>query len=133
MAAGKLGRNPPRLRDLVQEVAQSWPPASVDVGLVELAGGPRSPMAADGDGVDLTRGLRPELVLLVADAGLGTINAVRLSVGVFGGLDMIVMLNRFDAHDPIHVANLAWLRGALPCPVVHAVDDLADDLVARLG
>ena len=55
--------------------------AALDLALVELAGGPRSPIARDGDGVELTHALAPELVLLVADAGLGTINAARLVGG----------------------------------------------------
>jgi dethiobiotin synthetase len=128
MAASQLGHAPPRLHDLADDCTRSWPAAQVDVGLVELAGGPRSPIAADGDGVDLTRLLQPDHVLLVADAGLGTINAVRLSAAVFGGLDVVVMLNRFEPHDALHAANLAWLRGALPCPVLHDVDDLVDHL-----
>ena len=48
--------------------------------LVESAGGVRSPLAADGDTVTLADALQPALVVLVADAGLGTINLVRLSV-----------------------------------------------------
>ena len=38
----------------------------------------------------------PDVVVLVADAGLGTINAVRLSVGAFADFPVIVALNRFD-------------------------------------
>ena len=57
-----------------------WPDG-VAVGLVEGVGGPRSPIAADGDNVDFARATPPDLVVLVGDAGLGTINAVRLSVG----------------------------------------------------
>jgi dethiobiotin synthetase len=59
----------------------------VDVGLVETAGGVRSPQADDGDVLDLVAAIAPDHVILVADAGLGTINAVRLSVAalVHGG------------------------------------------------
>ena len=52
---------------------------------METAGGVRSPQADDGDAVDLVRLLAPDLVVLVADAGLGTINAVRLCVDALAG------------------------------------------------
>ena len=48
---------------------------------METAGGVRSPLAGDdGDAVALAGSLMPDVVVLVADAGLGTINAVRLTV-----------------------------------------------------
>jgi dethiobiotin synthetase len=106
MAADVLGRPPFTLNDLCNELR--WP-AGVDVGLVETAGGVRSPLASDGDTVDLIRLLHPELVMLVADAGLGTINAVRLSAGVLAAPPAVV-LNRFDPSDNLHRRNLGWLR-----------------------
>jgi dethiobiotin synthetase len=52
----------------------------------------------------------PHTVVLVADAGLGTINLVRLSVEVLGtDHTPVVYLNRFDPLDDIHVANADWL------------------------
>jgi len=83
MAADVLGRDSLTVAELVEEV--SWPPFQVDVGLVETAGGVRSPQTHDGDAVALLGALAPDIVLLVADAGLGTINAVRLSAGAVGG------------------------------------------------
>ena len=77
MAADELGLPAFTVDDLAAEL--EWPDG-VAVGLVEGVGGPRSPIAADGDNVDFARVLQPDLVVLVADAGLGTINAVRLSV-----------------------------------------------------
>ena len=77
MAAEALGRPPFTLADLVASC--DWPAPAVDVGLVETAGGVRSPLAADGDCLALCAELTPDLVVLVADAGLGTINAVRLT------------------------------------------------------
>ena len=77
LAAAALGRPPIHLADLVGEV--EWFEQPVDVGLVETAGGVRSPMAVDGDAAALCRALQPDLIVLVADAGLGAINAVRLS------------------------------------------------------
>ena len=50
------------------------------MGLVETAGGVRSPQADDGDVRRHGRAVVPDAVVLVADAGLGTVNAVRLSV-----------------------------------------------------
>jgi dethiobiotin synthetase len=106
MAAARLGRPPFTIADLVAET--SWP-AGVDVGLVEGAGGPRSPLAADGDTVDLCAALRPDLVVLVADAGLGTINAVRLCAAALAPHPLAVALNRYDDADALHHANRAWI------------------------
>ena len=113
MAADVLGRGSFTVAELVEELA--WPPVQVDVGLVESAGGVRSPQAHDGDAVDLLRTLEPDLVLLVADAGLGTINAVRLSTGVLAGsgldgaAEVVVVLNRFDGDNDLHRRNRRWL------------------------
>lgn len=109
MAARRLGAGPLRLTDLLAELC--WPDEHVDVGLVETAGGLRSPQADDGDALDLASALQPDTVLLVADAGLGTINAVRLAADALGarGLPYVVVLNRYDASDALHVENLQWL------------------------
>src|SRR5690606_18479130 len=106
MAAEALGRPPFTVGDLVGEVA--WPPA-VGVGLVEAVGGGRSPLAADGDTVALAAALHPEHVVLVADAGLGTVNAVRLAAAALAPRPVIVALNRFDPADDLHARNLEWL------------------------
>ena len=106
MAADALGAPPFAVGDLIDELR--WADG-VDVGLVEGAGGPRSPIAADGDNVTLSSAIAPDLVLLVADAGLGTINAVRMSVAALGEEQVVVVLNRFDEHDPLHHRNRDWL------------------------
>ncbi len=108
MAADALGAPPFGLRDLVAELR--WPDG-IDLGLVEGAGGPRSPLAADADNVALARAIGPDVVLLVADPGLGTINTVRMSVDAFAGLPVLVVLNRYDDQDPLHRANREWLAG----------------------
>ena len=110
MAAERLGRPPFGIADLVDELA--WPEGPVAVGLVETAGGVRSPIADDGDCATLCEALAPDVVLLVADAGLGTINAVRLSSGAAGSVHwhLVVVLNRFDAGDDLHRRNRDWLR-----------------------
>jgi dethiobiotin synthetase len=122
MAAEVLGRPCPVLAELL--------PASPPDGLLwfEGVGGPRSPVAADGDGVDLCRALRPEHLVLVADAGLGTINAVALSVAPFAALghSPIVVLNRYDDADDLHRRNRAWLVDRLGLDVVTAPSSLAD-------
>jgi dethiobiotin synthetase len=124
IAARQLGLPSFTVADLVAELA--WPEES-ELAWVETVGGPRSPLAADGDSADLAPRLRPGLVVLVADAGLGTINAVRLSAGPFAGRRLLVALNRFDPADPIHRTNRAWLV-ADGFDVVTAVSELADRL-----
>ena len=79
------------------------------IALVESVGGVRSPLATDGDTVTLVTELRPALVVLVADAELGTINVVRLSVDVLLAHRVVVYLNRYDADDELHVRNHDWL------------------------
>ena len=93
MAAAELGLAPYTVADLVRETA--WAEGT-QVAFVDGVGGPRSPIASDGDNVDLARALAPDLVVLVADAGLGTINAVRLSVPAFTGFEVVVALNRYE-------------------------------------
>src|SRR5690606_33502688 len=81
MAAEVLGLPAPTLDELLDELV--WPQPPPDIGWVETVGGPRSPIAVDGDAVDLTERLDPDAVVLVADAGLGTVNAVTLSAAPF--------------------------------------------------
>jgi dethiobiotin synthetase len=129
MAAEVLGAPSFTIADLVREL-------DLDDGravsvFVEGAGGPRSPFAADGDNVDLARALHASIAVLVADAGLGTINAVRLSVDAFTGFDTLVHLNRFVADDDLHCRNRDWLVGA-GYRVTTDLPALADAVAARL-
>jgi dethiobiotin synthetase len=123
MAAEALGRPAFTIDDLVTELR--WPETAVDVGVAETAGGVRSPLAANGDCLALCLALEPDVVVLVADAGLGTINAVRLSLGALGGLDArsVVVLNRFDDTVDVHVRNRDWLHAEGPRVVVLPGDD----------
>ena len=127
MAAAALGRAVPTLSELLGEVA--WPGPAAAVGWLETVGGPRSPIAADGDAVDVCERLAPDVVVLVADAGLGTINAVLLSIAPFRALghEPIVVLNRFDPQDDLHRRNAAWLRDH-GVPALRSVDALVDAL-----
>lgn len=120
MAADALGRRCPALAEVAASL--SWP-ARVDVGLVETVGGVRSPLAADGDSRDLIRALEVDVVLLVADAGLGTIDAVRLAVGALQPLPVVTILNRYDAGDDLHRRNRAWLAERDGIRVTTAVAD----------
>jgi dethiobiotin synthetase len=106
MAADALRREPILLDDLVREIA--WP-ANIDVGFVETVGGVRAPLAHDADSVDLIRRLAVDEVLLVADAGLGTLNAVRLSLECLRPLRVTVFLNRYDESNELHRLNRQWL------------------------
>lgn len=116
MAAARLGRPSFTLADLGAELR--WP-AGTDLGLLEPAGGVRSPMSADGaDTVDLLEAVRPDGVALVADAGLGTINAVRLSLDALGAWPVTVVLNRYDDSDELHRDNRTWLERHLTAAVV---------------
>ena len=104
MAAEILDRPPFTIDDLVAEL-----PAAAGVVLIESAGGVRSPLAHDGDTVTLADACMPALVVLVADAGLGTINVVRLSADALAGHPLVVCLNRFDADIDLHERNREWL------------------------
>jgi dethiobiotin synthetase len=66
--------------------------------------------------VSVARALDADIVVLVAPAGLGTINAVRLSADALSdgretGARLVVALNRYDADDDLHRRNHGWLMG----------------------
>lgn len=111
MAADALGLPSFTIAELVAEMA---PAPSAALTFVEGAGGPRSPLAIDGDNVTLARAVDADVVVLIAPAGLGTINAVRLSAdalrgGCAPGARLVVALNRYDADDDLHRRNHGWL------------------------
>jgi dethiobiotin synthetase len=108
MAVEALGGAAFTISDLLGEL--TWPDG-VEVGVVEGVGGVRSPTAADGDATTLAAALRPDVILLVADAGLGVLNLVRLSAGALGHHPLLVHLNRFDPDDNLHRRNREWLDG----------------------
>jgi dethiobiotin synthetase len=110
MAADALGRPSFILDDLVEELR--WPETPVEVGMLETAGGLRSPIADDGDCLALVVAAMPDVLVLVADAGLGTINSVRLTMDELLRLPaaVVVVLNRFDVGSELHQRNLSWLR-----------------------
>jgi dethiobiotin synthetase len=105
IAAAVLGLAPFGIADLAGELV--WSPG-VSVGVVEGAGGVRSPLAADGDAVDLAALVRPDLVVLVAPSGLGALHEVRTCAPLLRA-PVAVVLNRYDASDEVHRRNRAWL------------------------
>lgn len=144
MAAEVLGRPSFAVAELLDELGWGGGAGFADrsaaagegprVGVVETAGGVRSPLAGDGDAVDLVAALAPDMVLLVADAGLGTLNAVRLTAGALstagvgrgGGPALVVVLNRFDTSDDLHRRNRQWLSARDRFEVVVMPGDLGE-------
>ena len=122
MAATALGRGPVLMAELISEI--HWP-AGIDIGVVETAGGVRSPLACDGDSMQLIEQLQVDEVLLVADAGLGTINAVRLTLAAIGGIPTLVYLNRFERDNELHELNRRWLIERDKLTVITDVHSLA--------
>ena len=129
MAAAALAQPGFTVATLVDETAVP----DTGVTFVETAGGLRSPIATDGDCVAYLTALRPAAVLLVADAGLGTINLVRLSVDALPGQRVVVYLNRFDADDDLHTRNAEWLRNVEGLEIVTDPEALADTFVQLLS
>jgi dethiobiotin synthetase len=106
MAAASLGRQSFTSNDLIAELM--WLPG-VHIGFVETAGGVCSPFADDVDSAEFARLVDPDHTILVADAGLGTISAVRLALRALAPLDTVVFLNRYDATNELHRRNRDWL------------------------
>jgi dethiobiotin synthetase len=133
MAAAALCQPVPSLEDVSCWIAASWPRERVDVGWVETVGGPRSPLAADGDGVDVGQALHPDHAVLVGDATLGTINSVRLAAAALAAVEteagaqapLTVVLNRYDGTDDLQRRNRTWLADRDGLDVVTTPSELA--------
>lgn len=122
MAADALSRPRIAVDDLVAEL--DWPDG-VEVGFVEAAGGLCSPIAHDGDALALVDRLRPNLVLLVADPALGVVSQVRLAARALDGVELLVVLNRYDPADEVHRRSLDWLMTVDSLAVVTDLDIVA--------
>jgi dethiobiotin synthetase len=107
MAADALNRPRISLDDLLTEIR--WP-ANIDFALLETAGGLYSPVAHDGNSIDLLRRLAPDQTLLIADAGLGVLNAVGLCLKALPNMRVSVFLNRFQDDNQLHQLNRHWLH-----------------------
>lgn len=127
MAAAALGRPAFRIAELIAGMS---PPLS-GVLFVEGVGGPRSPLAADGDTITLARAIEPDAVILVALPELGVINDVVLCIGALGRRDTVIFLNRFDETQEIHVRNLRWLQDIEGLTVATTIDGLIGALPVR--
>lgn len=122
MALDVLGLGPISISDLVSEIA--WP-VGTDVGVVESVGGVRSPIANDGDTVDLANALQPDMVILVADARLGAVNAVLTGLPPILRWPVVVILNRYNGDDDLHRRNLRWLTDRESLRITTDIEDLA--------
>ena len=132
MAAAGLGLPAFTIAELVAEVRSGLPVDHRDVIVfVEGAGGARSPIADDGDTIALAHALAADRVVIVADAGLGTINAVRLTVAALSSWTPVVALNRYDDDNDLHRANRDWLEERDGFCVVTTPGRLADELTRR--
>ncbi len=82
-------------------------------GVVEGAGGLRVPLDASHDVVDLAAALKLPIIL-VARAGLGTLNHVALSLDLLRARRLavraVVLVKSTVAVDPAEVDNPAWLK-----------------------
>ncbi len=96
---------------------------------VETAGGLKSPIAIDGDCLQYARRLGPTLHVLCADAGLGTINSIRLAQYCMEGDTMLVFLNRYDEENIVHRCNRDWLCEVNRFDVSITIKQLADKLL----
>ena len=72
-------------------------------------------------------------MLLVADAGLGTINAVRLTLAAIGGIPTLVYLNRFEPDNELHELNRRWLLERDQLTVITDVHSLALAIERRVA
>lgn len=130
MAADVLGRPAWTIEELAAETGPGGGPGVLT--FVEGAGGLRSPLADDGDTLTFSDALAPAAVVLVADAGLGTINLVRMSADALGPHPpLVVYLNRFEPSDEVHRRNRDWLVTREGLEVVTDPEALATWLRAR--
>jgi dethiobiotin synthetase len=128
MAAAQLGLDSFELADLVSELSF---PKGIDIGFVEGAGGVLSPIANNAHNAHFINALVPHVVIVVADAGLGTINNVRLTAGALQAHRLVVFLNRYDPGSvTTHDLNRAWLTGRDRFDVVVTVDELVTRITA---
>jgi dethiobiotin synthetase len=128
MAAEALGMAPATIDELVCDINESWPNQPVDVGVIEGAGGVASPLAADGDSASLAFRLRVDIVVLVAEPGLGVINLVRLSCRALQPTPVIVYLNRLDPANALHLRNQDWLVDRDGLTVMTSQESLLDEI-----
>lgn len=110
---------------LMQDLMSETKLPDEGVVIVEGVGGPRSPLAHNGDTVSLARALEADLVVVVAPAVLGVVSHVMLSTSAFAPMRTIVFLNRFDVLDDVQARSRDWLVERHNRPVVTTVEELS--------
>jgi dethiobiotin synthetase len=80
--------------------------------------------------VTLANAVQPALVILVADAELGTINLVRLSAAALAPHRVVVYLNRFNGSAELHRRNRDWLATRDGLEIVTDPEALANKIAA---
>jgi len=125
MAAHALGLPAFTIADLAHEL--DWPDGT-QIGIIEGAGGIHSPLADDGDTRTLIDTIQPDLVIVVADPELGTINNIRLTTGALKEHPHVVHLNRYDRGDDLHRRNHEWLTNRDQMTVTTSIEMLASAL-----
>ena len=129
MAATALSMPSFTIADLAREL--NWPDRC-QLGIVEGAGGVRSPLAADGDTRTFFDAIQPDLVVIVADTALGTINNIRLAIDSLTAHDTIVFLNRYDHADETCRLNYQWLTTTDRFNVVLEITDLLPTIQRKI-
>lgn len=126
MAAAQLHQPSPALDAIIDSCTFD---RQLDVGLVEGIGGLHSPLAENGDTLDLIDALKPRWVIVVAEARLGVLHDVKAVSTSLGSRPHIIHLNRFDGADAVHRLNHGWLLDH-GHEVTTTIADLADALTA---
>ncbi len=128
IAAEVLGEPSFTIAELVGELRL----ADSGVTVVEGVGGPRSPLASDGDTVSLAEAIKADQVVLVAEPVLGGINAAILAAEAFQRRPLIVFLNGFRPNQLLHRTNLEWLTQRAGLRVITDLEVLTS-VVRRLA
>ena len=126
MAAAALELPRFTIAELINDLASS----NADIVFIEGAGGLRSPLAEDGDTLALFQSVEADVVVVVADAELGTINALRLTIDALNNVmiptpPIVAYLNRFEERNELHGRNRAWLANEDHFTVITSPSDLA--------
>ena len=120
-------------RFTIAELINDLAPSTADIVFIEGAGGLRSPFAQDGDTLALFHATEPDVVVVVADSELGTINALRLTIDALNNATIttptiIAYLNRFEERNELHSRNRAWLTHEDHFTVITSPSGLAEFL-----
>ncbi len=122
---------------MLKEVSDVIFNSQADVGLLEGAGGVLSPFCKDADFIDLMELQKVDIVLCIADATLGSLNAILTNYFGFKyqiekrnyvnlkKAGFIVFLNRFDEDLRLHQLNYDWLKSNFEQAVYKDIEELS--------